>query len=81
VKSEEVPSSGGAEPSIRVIRTVRSTRDIVYRGFTSRSSKGLQRELRYRDPRYPDEPRTIHCLGHVSGDPRSRGSEHRGFLR
>jgi hypothetical protein len=66
--------------SIRVTRTVGSTRDIVYRGFVSRSSKLLQQELRYRDPRYPDEPRTVHQFGtHVRRSKGSRGSEHRRF--
>jgi hypothetical protein len=46
---------------------------IVDQGFASRSSKLLQRELRYHEPRYPDEPRTIHQLGRVSED--SRKSE------
>jgi hypothetical protein len=54
-------------------RTVGSTRDIVYRGFVSRSSKLLQQELRNREARYPDEPRTIHCLGRVSEDPKKSG--------
>jgi hypothetical protein len=46
---------------------------IVDRGFVSRSSKLLQQELRYRDPRYPDEPRTVHHLGCVSKDSKEVG--------
>jgi hypothetical protein len=71
----------GAEPSIRVRRTVRSTRDIAYRGIASRSSKLLQRELRYRDPRYPDKLRTVHRVGHVSGDPEESGFGESGFSK
>jgi hypothetical protein len=47
----------------------------------SRSSKLLQQELRYRDPRYPDEPRTVHQLGRVSGDPRKSGFGESGISR
>jgi hypothetical protein len=39
---------------IRTTGTIGFTREIVYRGFMIRSSKIVQKELRYHDPRYPD---------------------------
>jgi hypothetical protein len=72
---------GQSQSLIRVTRTVRSTRDIVYRGFVSRSSKVVATRIAISRSMISREPRTIHQWGRVSGDPRKSGFGESGVSR
>jgi hypothetical protein len=79
VSVEEVRSSGGAEPSIRAIGAVRSTRGIVYRGFAVEAPKFCNEncDIAIRDiPIAQNRPSVEDACQEI---PRSRGSENRGF--
>jgi hypothetical protein len=69
IATRDIPTS--PEPSINwdMCQEIQRSQGSEYRGFQGQSILASWN----RDPRYPDEPRTIHQLGCVSGDLKKSG--------